>query len=200
VAAALLVPRPGSRRALDDVPDDVIDLRVDDADGIDVDAALRMIIDEYSPAMYRVARSIVRDAALAEDVVQESVVKAWKALAGFRGDASLRSWVLRITHNTAISTLRKRREEYRDPSMMPEDATLDAIGPHREVAGKMMLDELWTALDQLDDLSRTIVILREIEGMPYEDIAEALQIALPTVKTRLFRARRQLATSLSEWT
>lgn len=172
----------------------------DDGPIVDVEAVLKTIIDEYSPSMYRVARSIVRDGALAEDVVQESIVKAWRSLAGFRGDASLRSWVLRITHNTAISMLRKRRDEFRDPSTMPEDLSTDFVGPERLVAGKLMVADIWTAIDQLDDLSRTIVILREIEAMPYEEIADALQIPLPTVKTRLFRARRLLATSLSEWT
>ena len=160
-------------------------------------ALLDELIVEHSAAMYRVARSIVHDASLAEDVVQESLVKAWQAAASFRGDASLRSWALRITHNTAISVLRKRRDDIRAPATMPEvdqGHTTD-----RQVAGKLMVDDLWAALDELDDLSRTIVVLRELEGMSYEDIADALALPLPTVKTRLFRARKVLANALSEW-
>jgi RNA polymerase sigma-70 factor, ECF subfamily len=163
----------------------------------DADDILRELVEMHSPSMFRIARSIVRDKSLAEDVVQDSLLKAWQAASTFRGDASLRSWALRITHNTAISTLRKRREDVRDPGTLPEHD--QGISPHREVAGKIMIDELWVALDSLDDLSRTIVILREIEHLSYEDIGDALDLPLPTIKTRLFRARRLLATALSEW-
>lgn len=163
----------------------------------DADAILRELIDVHAASMFRVARSIVRDASLAEDVVQESMFKAWQAASSFRGDSSLRSWALRITHNTAVSTLRKRREDVQDPQTMPE--TESGHSPDRQVSGRMMVDELWTALDQLDDISRTIVILREVEGMSYEDISDALALPLPTIKTRLFRSRKLLAQSLSEW-
>jgi RNA polymerase sigma-70 factor, ECF subfamily len=162
---------------------------------------LREILDVHSPSMFRVARSIVHDSALAEDVVQESIVKAWRGLAGYRGESSLRSWLLRITHNTAISMLRKRREDVRDPSVLPETSDrVDYASPERTVDGRMMVDQLWVALDQLDPVSRTIVVLREIESMSYEDIVETMQLPLPTIKTRLFRARRQLASALTEWT
>ena len=155
------------------------------------------LIDQHAPSMYRVARSIVHAASLAEDVVQESLVKAWQAAATFRGDASLRSWALRITHNTAISTLRKRREDVRSPDLLPEQD--HGHSTDRQVAAKFMVDELWVAIDRLDELSRTIVVLRELEGLSYEDIAETLSLPLPTIKTRLFRARKTLANALSEW-
>lgn len=162
---------------------------------------LQEILEVHAGSMYRVARSIVHDSALAEDVVQESVLKAWRALDSYRGESSLRSWVLRITHNTAISTLRRRREDVRDPSVLPEQSTsIDYASPERAVDGRMMVEELWKALDTLDPVSRTIVVLREIEAMSYEDIVETLQLPLPTIKTRLFRARRQLAAALTEWT
>jgi RNA polymerase sigma-70 factor, ECF subfamily len=165
--------------------------------GASADDMLRILIDEHSPAMFRVAKSIVRDSSLAQDVVQESLFKAWQAATSFRGDSSLKSWALRITHNTAISTLRKRREDIRSPELMPEVDVLHTTD--RQVAGRIMVDDLWKALDTLDPLSRTIVILREIEGMSYEDISESLQLPLPTVKTRLFRGRKLLANALQEW-
>ncbi len=161
------------------------------------DEVLRILIADHAPAMYRLARSIMGDGALAEDVVQESLVRAWQAAGSLHDDSALRSWVLRITHNTAISTLRKRREELRDPAMLPERS--QGAGTDRQVVGRLMVDELMQALDTLDPLTRSIVILRELEDMPYEDIAGALGIALPTVKTRLFRARKLLAHRLSEW-
>ncbi len=158
---------------------------------------LSSLIHEHSGSMFRLAKSIVRDDALAEDVVQESVIKAWQAAESFRGDASLKSWALRITHNTAISTLRKRKDEYREPAKLPEDSS--PHGTERDVHGRLMVEELWGALDLLDPVSKSITVLREIEGMSYDDIAEALELPLPTVKTRLFRARKLLANQLQAW-
>ena len=124
-------------------------------------------------------------------------MKAWNALPTFRGDSSLRSWLLRITHNTAISTLRRRREEVRDPELLPEVETRSST--ERQVVDRMSMGAFEEALDQLDELSRSIVVLREIEGLSYDEIASLLDVALPTVKTRLLRARRVLANALSDW-
>jgi RNA polymerase sigma-70 factor, ECF subfamily len=159
---------------------------------------LRTLIDEHALAMFGLAKSIVRDSALAEDVVQESLLKAWQAADSYRGDASVRSWALRITHNTAISTLRKRREDYREPDLLPEPRE-SGIQTDRQVQGRMMVSDLWTALGTLDPLSRSVTVLREVEGMSYEDIASLLELPLPTVKTRLFRARKTLSSVLGEW-
>ncbi len=161
------------------------------------DDVLRILIEEHGPAMYRLARSIMGDGALAEDVVQESLLKAWQAAGSLHEDSALRAWALRITHNTAISALRKRREELRPPETMPETSQGPTVD--RQVDGRLMVDELLAALDSLDPLTRSIVILREVEDMTYEDIASALGVALPTVKTRLFRARKLLATGLAGW-
>ena len=124
-------------------------------------------------------------------------MKAWQSAASFRGDSSLKSWAVRIAHNTAISTLRKRREELRDPALMPEQVS--AMTLDRQVQGKMMVDQMWAALADMDELTKTIVVLRELESMSYEEIAQTLDLPLPTVKTRLFRARRLLSIALKEW-
>lgn len=141
--------------------------------------------------MYRVAVSIVRDPALAEDVVQDALLKIWDARHTYRGDAPIRHWILRITHNTAVSTLRRIRDEAWDPSHLPESQAGDDVA--RTVEARDELERLRLALDQLDELSRTMVILREIEGLTYEQIADALGVTLALVKIRLFRARRTLA-------
>lgn len=158
---------------------------------------LEALVRDHLDAVYRVAFSVVRDSALAEDVSQDALLKAWKALPTFRGESSLRSWVLRITHNTAVSTLRKRREEVRDPDMLPESETKSST--ERQVLGTISIDDFAAALETLDELSRSIVVLREVEGMSYDEISETLEVPLPTVKTRLLRARRTLAMALEGW-
>lgn len=158
---------------------------------------LEELVREHLDAVYRVAYSVVRDSALAEDVAQDAILKAWKALPTFRGDSSLRSWLLRITHNTAISTLRRRREEYRDPDLLPEHEQL--VTTEKKVVDTMSMSAFEAALESLDELSRSIVVLREVEGMAYDEISEALDVPLPTVKTRLLRARRTLAAALEGW-
>jgi RNA polymerase sigma-70 factor (ECF subfamily) len=154
------------------------------------DQRLRALVGEHVEAIYRVALSVVRDPALAEDVTQETVIKAWQSLATYRGEGSERAWILRIAHNTAVSTLRRIRDEATDPGMLPEE--VDAHDPARHVEGRSDLERLRSGLDGLDELSRSILVLRDVQGLSYQDIAEALDIPVPTVKTRLLRARREL--------
>ncbi len=154
----------------------------------------------FGPSIYRVILSIVRDRTLAEDLTQETLVKAWSHLGTFRGESSLRVWVMRIANNVAISALRRRRDQPTDPVVFGEVLDDPATNsPPRRAESRAMLAELWAAVDGLDPLSRAIVVLREVEGMAYEDIAASLDVALPTVKTRLFRARRELAGRLDGW-
>lgn len=153
-----------------------------------------MLVEQHSTAAYRLALGIVRDHALAEDVVQETLVKVWRNLATFRGDAPLRAWVLRIAHNTAISTLRRQRDQVTDPAHLAVEPTLTD-----RPEAQLWREDLTRAMDALDPLSRSVVTLRELEDLTYEQIADTLDVPLSTVKTRLFRARRRLATELEEW-
>lgn len=166
-------------------------------DGLAINQQLEQLILQHGEAVYRVALSVVRDPMTAEDVAQEALLKAWQALPGYRGEAPLRSWLLRITHNTAVSWLRKRREDVIDPQLMPEHAPSDST--EHAVERRAALAAFERALAGLDELSRSIIVLRELEGMAYEDIAAMLEVPLPTVKTRLLRARRLLSTSLEGW-
>ena len=160
--------------------------------------SLEQAVIELSPSIYRVALSILRDQALAEDAVQETLIRVWTNLERFRGDAPFRVWVLRIAHNVAVSMGRKRRDQAVDPHDLNE-VKASGAGAERTAEGRAMVGELWEALDQLDPTTRTIIVLREVERMTYEEIGEILALPLPTVKTRLFRGRRQLAELLKEW-
>lgn len=148
------------------------------------------LVHDHAEVIYRVAYTVVRDQHLAEDVVQETIIKAWQALPGWRGDGSLRGWVLSIAHNTAVSHLRRIRDTSYEPDQLPEQMAHDDV--ERQSDARADLDRLRSALAGLDDTSRTIVIMRDLDGLSYQQIAEALDVPLATVKTRLLRARREL--------
>ena len=136
---------------------------------------------------------------MAEDVAQDALLRAWQALPTFRGEAPLKNWLLRITHNTAISALRRRRDIHLDPADLPESPAPPHTSVEARVEAGLSIDAFGEALRTLDDLSRAVVVLREVEGLGYEEIAQVLDVPLPTVKTRLLRARRVLAGALDGW-
>lgn len=155
-------------------------------DGVD---SIEDIITIHGRAMYRTAKGIVIDHHLAEDVVQDSMIKVWRSLDTFRGESSLRSWLLTITHNTAVSHLRRIREHaYELPDI--------AVARSEHDAAEIRTDMI-QALAELDDLSRSIVVFCDVEGLSYAETAEVLDVTEATVRSRLFRARRKL-TSLLE--
>lgn len=164
---------------------------------------LRTLVEEHGESVYRLALSVAKDRSLAEDISQEALVKAWLALPTFRGDGSLRGWLLRITHNTAISVLRSRKAIVMDPTVLNDISATQTPSRSNSVEAKVLdnatIEEFTKSLDLLDDLSRSIVVLRELEGLSYDEISEILDVPLPTVKTRLLRARRRLGTALKEW-
>lgn len=162
------------------------------------DEALARLVAAHGDAVYRLARSVVRDSSLADDVVQETMVKAWRALPDWDGDEIPRAWLMKVARNTAISLLRTRRDDPTGPDDIAGMAP--GVGGTGDAAtDKVAMDHLWTALADLDETSRSVVVMRELSGMTYEEIAEVLEIPLPTVKTRLFRARRQLQGAMEGW-
>lgn len=162
--------------------------------GLSAEESLRLLVEAHGRSMLRLARSIVAgDQDLAEDIVQESLIKVWRGLDTYRGEAPIEHWIMRITHNTAVSVLRARREEAWDPGELPEQAVVSA---ERVALGRENLRALQVAVGELDELSRAILALRELEGMSYEEIAATLEVSVAVVKIRLFRARAQLREEL----
>ena len=155
--------------------------------------AVAAIVNDHGRAMYRVAMAVVRDSALAEDAVQEATITAWLKLDSFRGDGSFRGWLLRIVHNTAVSMVRSSREQPWDPEWIPPETAPSA---ERQAVAAFELDAAIRTFARLDPLSRTIMALREGEGLTYDDIAEALGVTIGQVKIRLLRARRRLAAAV----
>ncbi len=169
-------------------------------------AAIRSIIQANNRRLYRIARSIIRDDGEAEDVLQEAYLRAFSALAEFRGDSSLATWLTRIVMNEALQW-RRRRIEHPHPSVEPAQTEAQIIAfpsphqapdPERSMAQHEICQLLERAIDDLPDEFRTVLVARVIEGMSAEDTADLLGLKPETVKTRLHRARRLLKATLSE--
>lgn len=158
---------------------------------------LSEVIDRHAAAVYRVALSVMRDPALADDVVQETMLKAWRRSPVPPGEEIPRAWLMRVARNTAVSMLRTRREDLRSPETLPEGP--GGVSTTRRVEGRAELDELWRAMVRLDSDARALIVLKEVQDLSYEEIASTLDVPVSTVKTRLFRARKALKDSMKEW-
>jgi RNA polymerase sigma-70 factor (ECF subfamily) len=171
------------------------------------ESAIRAIIQANNRRLYRVARSIVRDDSAAEDVLQESYLRAFSALAEFRGGSTLATWLTRIVLNQALQHLR-RRSEIPHSAIDPPQGQGEVIpfplsgnptvDPERAMAQRELCQLLERAIDELPEDFRTVLIARVIEEMSIEETAELLGLRPETVKTRLHRARRLLKTALAE--
>jgi RNA polymerase sigma-70 factor, ECF subfamily len=171
------------------------------------EAAIRAIIQQHNRRLYRVARSIVRDDADAEDVLQEAYLHAFSALAGFRGEAALSTWLSRIVVNEALQQLRRPRhiatpsidERTDGAQVIPFPASgQQNDDPERAMAQRELCQLVEQAIDELPQEFRTVLVARVIEGMTVEETADAMDLRPETVKTRLHRARRLLKAALSE--
>jgi len=166
-------------------------------------AALGTLFERFGRAMATLARSLMRNEAEAEDVVEEALVRAWEAAPGFRGERGLRTWVLRITTNLCRDRLRRRRftaasldgpAPVDDPALRFEPvADWDAAIDQRTLARR--LDE---AIARLPLDQREAVLLRHRLGFSHEEMVETLGVPLGTVKSRLARAVAALRMDLSD--
>jgi len=169
--------------------------------------AFRAIIKTHNQRLYRIARGVVRNDAEAEDVVQEAYMRAFANLGGFRGDASLSTWLSRIVINEALGRLRKRKRV----AAMPENPEAQVIrfplnpsdwntgdDPERTMAQRQILGLVERATDSLPDVYRSVFVARVIEGLSIEETADLLGVRPETVKTRLHRARALVRKALDD--
>jgi RNA polymerase sigma-70 factor, ECF subfamily len=155
-------------------------------------------ITEHLDGLYRLARVLTRDAQTAEDVVQETVVRALAGADSFRGDASVRTWLHRILHNVAIDDVRRSSHELLTAGVenrwRDDTYTVDAA----EVMGRAEVrEELEDALVRLPAPQRTAVVLHDVEGWTVAEIAAGTGVGLAAVKQRLRRGRMAMVTALA---
>jgi RNA polymerase sigma-70 factor (ECF subfamily) len=166
-------------------------------------AAFEELVQPHMPRMYNYIARMTGDPAEAEDLTQDAVLRAHKAIGSFRGGATFQTWLYRIATNICVDALRrKRRHEGRTSSLdVPLRADEGEIA--REVADRKadpqelaqlaeLRGEVTRAIAQLSPKLRSVVVLFDLQGLTYEEIAQALNLPLGTVKSRLFNARSRL--------
>lgn len=173
------------------------------------EAAVREIVRRYNQRLFRTARSIMRNDADAEDVVQAGYVRAFTHLQSFRGEAAFSTWLTRIVLNEALGRVRRRREttglEAIEAAQAAGGAQIiqfpllqDQPDPETAMSRLEVRELLENAIDTLPEGFRAVFVLRDVEGLSAEETAEQLGIKPETVNTRLFRARRQMRERLAE--
>jgi RNA polymerase sigma-70 factor (ECF subfamily) len=183
--------RPDGWRSLSDLPDDRLVELARQKDR----AAFEALMRRHNRRLFRVARSVLRDGAAAEDAVQETYLRAYTKLDTYRPEGKFGAWLSRIALNEALM-IRRRLPA---PSVALEDEMAsDAPTAEQFVEAAHARELLEHALDALPENFRMVFVLRVVEGLDVRETAESLEINPTTVRTRLFRAHRQLRADLSQ--
>jgi RNA polymerase sigma-70 factor, ECF subfamily len=168
--------------------------------------AFDRLVDLYQDRIYSYAARMVRDPVEAEDIAQEAFVRAYRSLKSFRGASSFQTWLYRITSNLTVDAMRRHRRE----NTISLDAPVDteegqtareredaaATGPDRSVETLELQRQVHRAIQRLSPKLRSVVVLFDLQGLSYEEIADILGCPLGTVKSRLYNARMELRRSL----
>ncbi len=157
--------------------------------------------------VYQLALRYTNNEADALDISQEVFLRVWRSLSGFQGDCAVTTWVYRITVNTAIDLTRKRARRREDSLTVGSeedgedrtaDLTDDSYSPEKEYEKTELREQVAAAIADLPEEYRKVVILRDVNGLRYDEIGELLALSEGTVKSRLFRARERLRAVLTE--
>ncbi|HZQ23388.1 MAG TPA: sigma-70 family RNA polymerase sigma factor [Terriglobales bacterium] len=170
-------------------------------------SAFEQLVKRHDGRLLRVAQHITRNREDAQDAVQEAFLKAFRKLNQFQENSQFSTWLIRITINESVNKLRKQRSV--KEISIDEEATPDrgarvdmadrALDPEQVVENSELRNQLRAALSELRPSIRVIFVLRDVEGLQIEQIAEVLQLTQSAVKARLWRARLQLRNRLSPY-
>jgi RNA polymerase sigma-70 factor, ECF subfamily len=169
--------------------------------------AFNLLVLKYQRKVGRLVRRLVSNSDEADDVVQDAFIKAYRALPQFRGDSAFYTWLYRIAVNTAKNHLVSRGKrpislseltsnEGDDESFEVPVVTIDNNTPEAELMSRQIAEAVNRAVSALPEELRTALSLREIDGLSYEEIAEAMNCPIGTVRSRIFRAREAVAAEL----
>jgi RNA polymerase sigma-70 factor (ECF subfamily) len=175
------------------------------------DAAYDELVRTYTPSIFHVAYRMLGETAEASDAVQEIFLKVFRNIDGFKGEAALKTWIFKIAFSEILNRLRWWKRRYRYATMSLDDQPNgDGSGPGYRVASpgpspeealqsKEQEHAIQQALGRLSKDHRSIMVLRDIEGFSYNEIADVLGVSVGTVKSRLARARADLKKSLMRY-
>ena len=169
--------------------------------------AFRAIMQTHNRRLYRIARSILRNNADAEDALQEAYVSAFTNLASYRGEGSLKSWLSRIVINESLGRMRQRHSTIDLAALEQQQSEAQVIqfpqstpnnDPERTMAQRQIIHLVEQATDNLTEAFRLVFVARVIEGMSIEETSELLGVKPETIKTRLHRARQLVRDQLEK--
>lgn len=163
------------------------------------DEAFEALVHRHAPALLRLATRLLGSPTEAEDAVQEAFVSAWRKLPEFRGDARFGTWMHRIVTNRCLNVLRSRQPVAALDSVPEPQAPEHQVSPPRAAEGRAAVQDLSRAIEGLSPEQRVCWVLRELDGVPYESIAETVGISQEAVRGRVFRARRYLTEAMAGW-
>ena len=167
--------------------------------------AFDLLVLKYQRKIMRLLARMIRDPSEIEDVAQEAFIKAYRALPQFRGESAFYTWLYRIAINTARNWLAAAGRRPSAPNAFETeegetfnetDNLSDNSTPESMVASREIAETVSTVIGELPEELRTAIMMREIDGMSYEDIAQAMNCPIGTVRSRIFRAREAIATRL----
>ena len=159
------------------------------------EGAFEQLVRRHTGALYAGALRVTGSPELAQDVVQEAWLSAWLSLPGFRGQSAVRTWLVRIVTTRALNALR------RPPGTVPLEAAPEPVtaGTEREAELRERAAAVRAAIAALPGRQREAVVLRDLEGLSYEEVAQGLGCSAASVKSALFRGRQALAVALEQY-
>ncbi len=172
--------------------------------------AFSEIVSEYERFVYNTACGVLRSSGMscdsADDIAQDSFIKAWRSISSFRGDCAFSTWIFRITINTARDTIRaqsrrgalslSRTDDDTESNEWDLPVTSGDSVPEDALERRALIEGIRRAVEQLPEEQRRVVVMRDIHELSYQEIAEVLHLELGTVKSRLNRGRANLKTIL----
>src|SRR5438034_5201685 len=171
-------------------------------------SAFKQLVKRYDRNVFRIAQHITQNREDAEDVVQDAFLKAYSNLGQFQGQSKFYTWLVRIAVNEALMKLRRRRPERMvsldeevktEEDSLPREVADWSPNPEQQYSQAELRDILTRTIQGLPPSFRTVFVLRDVEGLSTEETADALDLSIPAVKSRLLRARLQLRERLSRY-
>jgi RNA polymerase sigma-70 factor, ECF subfamily len=172
--------------------DDRVLVRAAQAGDLD---AFEMLVRRYQPSVYRIALRLLGSDADADDVAQDTFLRAWRSLPQFRGDSTFATWLYRIVTRRSLDTLARRRPI----NALEDDVPAPTSDPVMQVEQRERLQAITRQIQRLPAEQRAALVLREFEGLSYEQVADVLETSVGAIKSRIHRARLAVLKETTAW-